>query len=313
MLAAPILIATGMTLAKAVMTGDSWLALSVYRVGLTSNRSGIARIRGLEEDCGNMDPDPDAVVLAAIPEWLRQVRACTQLADLSGCVFRLCNALSMTAAAGGMLTGPKSVSDNLFYFNNWPASWLALYREKLVFGRDPIVRWALGSGAPITWLDLRARLDKSDPDLRLFELAASHGYTEGYVLPVRTTAGHLGLLSVAGDRPPLLADHQTVLQVVGTAAINRAEALTEGHATGLVAAFTARERECVALLVRGLGEQGIAAQLGISAATARFHLDNARVKMRASSRAHLATMMTGAMQDLSAPLVSGGYGSTESD
>ncbi len=244
----------------------------------------------------------DAVSLDSLSEWLRRIKSCKQIDELARTVFDLSGRLSLSGAAGGMLTGPKSASDNLFYFNNWPATWLKAYQDNGVFGRDPVVRWALGSGAPITWLDLRAQLDQSDPGNSLFDLAALHGYTEGYVLPVRTTAGHLGLFSVAGDRPPLSAEQQSLLQVAGTAAINRAEAIKQEQASELIKAFTPRERDCVALLVRDLGEQEIAAALGISATTARFHLDNARAKMRASSRAHLAMMITGMMQNLRDPL-----------
>ncbi len=63
---------------------------------------------------------------------------------------------------------------------------------------------------------------------------------------------------------------------MGTAAIKRAEAITEAQSGDLIEAFTARERACAALLVRGLGESEIAAALGISATTVRVHLDNAR-------------------------------------
>jgi DNA-binding CsgD family transcriptional regulator len=105
------------------------------------------------------------------------------------------------------------------------------------------------------------------------------------------------VLSVAGNRAALSADEQTVLQLTGTAILNRAEAITEEPASQVIKALTNRERACVALLVKGLGEPEIAAALGISTVTARFHLDNARIKVRATSRAHLANMMTGFMQN----------------
>jgi DNA-binding CsgD family transcriptional regulator len=106
------------------------------------------------------------------------------------------------------------------------------------------------------------------------------------------------LLSVAGDRGVLSVGEQTFLQVVGTAAIDRAEMLEEQETARPLPALTERERACVALLVTGLTERAIAAELEISAATARFHLDNARVKMRASSRAHLALLAAGLTQNL---------------
>jgi DNA-binding CsgD family transcriptional regulator len=239
------------------------------------------------------------VSMGSVAQWLARIAECKRVQDLAGVMFEISSALSLSATACGMLTGPKAASDSLFYFNNWPASWVDLYRANAIEGRDPVVRWALGSGAPITWLKLRAMLVPGDPGRLLFDLAAQHGYVEGFALPVRTAGGHLGLLSVAGNRPPLSVDEQSFLQVTGSAVINRAEAITEEQANQVIKAFTRRERDCVVLLVKGLGEPEIATALGISTVTARFHLDNARIKVRAASRAHLAAMMTGTMHNFS--------------
>jgi LuxR family transcriptional activator of conjugal transfer of Ti plasmids len=241
----------------------------------------------------NEDVPPASI--GSMPIWLTNIAQCNTLAELATTIFGLSNALSLSATAGGMLTGPKSASDDLFYFNNWPASWLDIYRAKLVDGQDPLVRWALGSGAPISWLNLRAKLEPGDPGHKLFELAAAQGFIEGFALPVRSAAGHLGLVSWGGDRPALSLDDQSLLQVIGAAALNRAEVITEEQSSQVIKVLTRRERDCVALLIKGQGEPEIAASLGISPVTVRFHLDNARTKMRASSRAHLAAMMTGLM------------------
>ena len=242
-----------------------------------------------------LNQEVPSALIGSMPIWLASIAQCNTLAELAAVIFSLSGDLSLSATAGGMLTGPKAASDDLFYFNNWPASWLDIYRAKLVDGQDPIVRWALGSGAPITWLNLRAMLEPGDPGHKLFELAATHGFVEGFALPVRSMGGHLGLVSWGGDRPALSLDEQSLLQVIGAAALNRAEAITEEQSNQVIKVLTRRERDCVALLVTGLGEPEIAASLGISPVTARFHLDNARTKMRASSRAHLAAMMTGLM------------------
>jgi DNA-binding NarL/FixJ family response regulator len=49
--------------------------------------------------------------------------------------------------------------------------------------------------------------------------------------------------------------------------------------------LTAREREVLALLAEGLGNKGIASQLGISEHTAKFHVNSILGKLGASSRA----------------------------
>jgi DNA-binding NarL/FixJ family response regulator len=55
----------------------------------------------------------------------------------------------------------------------------------------------------------------------------------------------------------------------------------------LVAGLTAREREVVALVARGLSNDEIAKQLVVSAATARTHVSRAMVKLQARDRSQL--------------------------
>lgn len=55
----------------------------------------------------------------------------------------------------------------------------------------------------------------------------------------------------------------------------------------LVAGLTAREREVVALVARGLSNDEIAKQLVVSSATARTHVSRAMVKLRARDRSQL--------------------------
>ncbi len=240
-----------------------------------------------------------ACSFALLPDTLACLTSCQTVTDLGLFMFEIVASIGLQATAGGMLTGPKALSGDLFYFNNWPNSWLEIYRVSGILELDPIVRWAMASGTPITWADLAKRLDPNDPGRELFLVAAQHGYKEGFALPVRSQAGHIGLLSVAGDRGALSGEEQTVLQVLGTAAMNRAETLAGDNAAARpVPSLTKRERECVALLVHGMGERAIASKLGISAVTARFHLDNARLKMRASSRAHLAELAAGFTQNI---------------
>lgn len=214
---------------------------------------------------------------------------CHDMAGLAAAAAEEVALVGMTAIASGMVTGPKAVSDNAFHFNNWPRDWVELYRTRDFLSKDPIPRWAVVSGAPVTWSDLKRELPPNDPGHEVFEAVERAGFHEGMVTPVRTLDGHLGLVSVGGWRDRLLPAECQFLQAICTATLHRAEALrTEATEQRPPPAFSRRERECVALLVQGLTEREIAARLGIKEVTARFHLDNARAKTGARSRTHLA-------------------------
>jgi len=54
--------------------------------------------------------------------------------------------------------------------------------------------------------------------------------------------------------------------------------------------LTARERDIVMLLAQGHGDLSAAASLSISPRTVRFHLDNARTKLKALTRCQLVAI-----------------------
>jgi LuxR family transcriptional activator of conjugal transfer of Ti plasmids len=217
---------------------------------------------------------------------------CCSMTELATAAEAEVALVGMTAIASGMVTGPKSVSGNVFHFNNWPLDWMELYQTRDFLNKDAVPRWAIVSGAPTTWTELMRDLPANDLGHEVFEAAQRHGFLEGMVTPVRTVGGHFGLVSVGGGRDRLLPDERVFLQSVCTAVLHRAEALgAEALGTSNQRgppSFSRRERECVTLLVQGMTEREIAARLGIKEVTARFYLDNARSKTGARSRTHLA-------------------------
>jgi DNA-binding CsgD family transcriptional regulator len=200
--------------------------------------------------------------------------------------------LGMTASASGMVSGARAVSAMPFHFMNWPPAWLAVYAERGFLQRDPIPRWAIVSGEATTWTDLVQRLAPNDPGRDVIAAAAEHGFYEGFVTPVRTRAGALGLVSVGGGRRgAITAAEQALLLTLSTQTLNRAEAILGAvEEPPAHTAFTLRERECHALLQQGFTDKEIARVLGISAETARDHLNNARKKVGARNRVHLAAL-----------------------
>jgi DNA-binding CsgD family transcriptional regulator len=218
---------------------------------------------------------------------------CASVADVSA-LFRDTVALvGMGASASGMVSGPVAVSDFPFHFMNWPQEWLALYRERGLAKIDPIPRWAIGSGAAVSWSEVMAALPAKDPGHEAYRIAASFGFREGFVTPVRTAGGDLGLVSVGGDRGALVAEERLFLQTVSTAALQRANSLMKLPRDAGSGVLSLRERECVQLLGQGFTDRDISQVLKVSAATTRFHIDNAKRKLGARSRPHLILLAGG--------------------
>ena len=196
--------------------------------------------------------------------------------------------LGMTASASGMVSGPRALSAIPFHFTNWPAAWIDTYRTRGFVKIDPMPRWAIVSGEPVSWSEVLARFAPTDPGWEVVRAARDAGFHEGFVTPVRTRTGALGLVAVAGgERPPFQLQERIFLQVASAAALMRAEALmAPGPATP--SPFTLREQECVALLRQGFTDAEIGAALGVALTTVRAHLQNARRKAGARNRVELA-------------------------
>lgn len=103
--------------------------------------------------------------------------------------------------------------------------------------------------------------------------AALHAGAIGYLLKTISANDLAAAIRAAAAGQPTLAPEAT------QALLRRAGQPAAGHD------LTAREREVLALLVDGLSNARIAQRLGISEATAKFHVSNVLAKLQASNRA----------------------------
>jgi DNA-binding CsgD family transcriptional regulator len=136
-----------------------------------------------------------------------------------------------------------------------------------------------------------ASLPRNDPGHRLYAAAVHHGFLEGMVVPLRNGDGEIGMVTMGGDRPKLTADEATFLTAIASTVFFAAEALQPvARAVNSRGTFTPRERDCIALLGSGLTDGEIAKALGLSRETIVSHMENARRKVGARSRAHLLSI-----------------------
>jgi LuxR family quorum-sensing system transcriptional regulator CciR len=248
------------------------------------------------EPSGNIDPMKhlkigDSELSLRAFNFAMAARQFTAMNELSAATLNVIAPLGMTAAASGLVSGSKAASANPFHFANWPADWIALYLAEGYLLVDPLPRWARNSGRTVTWHDLFNALSERDPGRRVIEAGARCGFTEGIVVPMRSGDNSLGLVSFGGARLALAPIEQTFLMVVARSTFEAADRIENSGEVGQAAPIlTAREIECLVLLARGHNDNEAGKVLGLSVRTIRFHLANARVKFRASSRTHLAAL-----------------------
>ncbi|GHE07140.1 MadR family response regulator transcription factor [Klenkia taihuensis] len=190
----------------------------------------------------------------------------------------------------------------------------AIVRQGLrsILEREPDIRVVGEAATPGEALDLVVR---ERPHIVLLDLKLSAGSdVEGLALCGELTGGPSspGVLVVttfldqqlvlraiqAGARGYVLKDVDATALVAAIRAVRRGESAFDSHSAAAVVAslaapatgpdgtdLTAREREVLALLARGLSNEAIGRELYISATTAKFHVGNVLRKLSVSRRA----------------------------
>ena len=230
-------------------------------------------------------------------EWFARARDfallsldCTDMGILAGAVLEAIAPFRMTAAASGLVSGPKITTPDLFHFTHWPADWVALYMAEKFYLCDPVPRWARNSGRPISWQDLFKLLPARDSGRKVIEAGIRFGFTEGMVVPMRGADNALAAVSFGGGRGPLSEAEQAALPIIAGAAFRAADRIAGSGSGRAAPVLNPREIECLGLMVQGHDDARIGKLTGLSVRTVRFHLAAARWKLGAASRLHLAAL-----------------------
>lgn len=209
------------------------------------------------------------------------------LPELNG-VFRSClRAFGFTAHAVGFIPGQDGC-DEPFLLLDWPRVWLELYAREGFANEDAVVAAAATATEPFTWGELQRR--QPGAGARIFAAARGFGWTDGLLVPVRIADGpHRDRLGVASLAAPTLADFDQDRRreaiEASTLAFRRGAALAGDRSP---AALSERERQAIALVASGRSDREIGAVLSVSAATAHFHVEQAKRKLGAVTRAQAA-------------------------
>jgi len=195
----------------------------------------------------------------------------------------------LTGVASGIIAGAKAATAERFHFAHWSPAFLERYLEKGLQAEDPVPRWARGTGLPAAYSTILRQLRPKDPGHQVIDIAREFGYIEGLCVPMRAADGALGCVAMTGDRGPFTDEEFRDLVAIATVVFRRAERIDHSDTKAQIApTLTTREIDLLPFLVHGHSDREIAALNKISEATVRFHLKNARTKIGAVSRTHLA-------------------------
>ena len=252
---------------------------------IVSAHSGAACIGGDEVNGGSVRAIPEPSLSAAYTF----TSALSRLTTKSACADLFREAIAPfgfdTFASGELDLAERE--RNVFYLIDWPDGWRRFYITSDLIERDPAVDALATRTEPFTWSDLRADGSLSAAAARsLNEATAYGGWVEGLVVPVSRKGRKVGLVSLVGRHRGVSPEAKAFLSLISVALHGHVRSLLgrEGFAAP-PAGLTPREIECLTLVARGKSDQEISLALSIAASTAHDHVEKAKRKLRAGSRA----------------------------
>jgi LuxR family quorum sensing-dependent transcriptional regulator len=177
-----------------------------------------------------------------------------------------------------------------------PADFIADFDARGYAKYNPLIRQAEAGGTPFTGAEVRHRRISEQEHEVLDFIHDRLDLTDGYIIPMRCETNGAGTVLFGGNKPKQDPVTQSVLMMLGHCVY--------GHIHDLMRAFgpkagaeeqaaagplTPRERECLQWVARGKTDFEIGIILGISARTARFHIENSKRKLGVASRVQAVT------------------------
>lgn len=179
---------------------------------------------------------------------------------------------------------------------NWPDGWIARYREKQFFLKDPVARWSLSRQRAFRWSEAIA----ANPGYETTEIvqeAAVFGFVDGIAIPLKSERMWKVVVSLAAGQKLDLTTAEIAQVETAVAYFNQCHEDLIMKAAARPA-LTKREIEILRLCAAGKSAWEIGQIVGISEGTAALHRKSAIKKLGCSNttQAVVVAIETGLLQ-----------------
>ncbi len=165
-----------------------------------------------------------------------------------------------------------------------PAKFVDAFDQRALLHHYPLIQHALTTSDPFTVRQVQARGLTAEQRNALEFVGSELNLTSGFVVPVRRAGKMLGVVMFGGVRCRLGPIERSTLHLLAHSAVVRAIDLKDAPKEAATSELSPRERQCLQWASKGKTDAEIGVILGISARTARFHIENAKRKLGAATR-----------------------------
>jgi LuxR family transcriptional activator of conjugal transfer of Ti plasmids len=180
---------------------------------------------------------------------------------------------------------------------SFPKRWVDRYSGEQYQDVDPILRQARKIGPAFTW-DARDGVDgRPAYERRFFADALAFNIRAGVTVPIAAGYGRFAAFTLASDDhvsefERLAENSKNLLQMMGFTfhAHVKVRMADPAESAGDSPLLTIRERQCLGWASAGKTMQEMAMILGVTPRVVKFHLDNGRKKLGASTLPHAVAL-----------------------
>lgn len=177
---------------------------------------------------------------------------------------------------------PPLPGDGHLWATTWPSEWLDRWTSRGYLQNDPIVKRLRLQTTPVRWSPKEGARD--DAGTRILEEAGEFRMKAGFAVPVYNRDG-LYVVSMGTEHYELGKADETCLHMAALYFHARLEQLRARNTPPRQSRLTPRERECLSWVAVGKTDWEIAQILTIAEQTVHEYVQNALIKLNATTRA----------------------------
>jgi len=202
--------------------------------------------------------------------------------DFLGTIRRL----GFAGSACGAWTGIGRYRKVRFFFVDWPDAWLEFYEKNRCADYDVLVIEARRRVSSFWYSEIIDRFKLTDQQKALYDAGIAFGWKDIFSVPIHGPGSMQGLVTMGTmEERRFTSVDSAVLEMMARAVWERCRT-EEGF--GMFnpdrAQLSPRELECLQWAAAGKSDADIAVIVGISPATAHFHIEQAKKRLGVKTR-----------------------------
>lgn len=164
-----------------------------------------------------------------------------------------------------------------------PPGWEDAYEREHLARDNPVTRAVFARAASFVWSDLP---DEGAVTRKMWRVLRDFACHDGIAVPCHGTGGHVGLVSMAFERlHEISPNERRGIEYAALMAHQRLRDLAPPPSHRPVRPLTRRESDCLAFVAAGKTDWEISVILSIAQSTVHNHVENAKRKLDARTRA----------------------------